>query len=138
MTLGTAGNTRFEWKRSCPWDQGAPVEPFAWPAPALARRADGLGAALDVRVEAARQPADARLLDQRGDRLHGLEIARRGDGEAGLNDVHIEPLQLPRHLKLFLQPHARAGALFAVAQRRIENHHAVLSLFRFHRSIFLL
>jgi hypothetical protein len=92
---------------------------------AVARRLQRLGALLDVALHAARQPRDAALLDFRGDFLHRLEVARRRRREARLDDVHVQLLQLPRHLQLLVQAHARAGALLPVAQRRVENNHVI-------------
>ena len=89
-------------------------------ARAVARRFHGLGGAVDVLIDATGQAGDARALDLAGNGFHGLEIAVAGDGEARLDDVHAHARELPRHLEFFADVHGRAGALLAVAQRRVE------------------
>ena len=46
-------------------------------------------------------------------------------GKAGLDDVDAQPLELARDARLFFLRHRRAGALLAVAQRRVENDQVV-------------
>ena len=86
---------------------------------------DRLGGAVDVRRVAAGQAADDRPVDLAGDRLHRLEVAGRGDREAGLDHVHAEVGEGAGHLQLLAQVHAAAGALLPVAQRGVEDDHAV-------------
>jgi hypothetical protein len=89
-------------------------------ARAVARGFHGFGGAVDVLIDAAGQPGDARALDLAGDGFHGLEIAVAGDREARLDDVHAQPGQLPRDLEFLADVHGCARALLAVAQRRVE------------------
>ena len=46
-------------------------------------------------------------------------------GKPGLDHVHAEVGEGPGHLELLAQVHAAAGALLAVAQRGVEDDHAV-------------
>ena len=60
-----------------------------------------------------------------GDLRHGLEVALGGDGEAGLDDVDAHLVEQAGDLDLVLEGHGGAGALLAVAQRRVEDQDAV-------------
>ena len=80
--------------------------------------------AVDVGLAAAGQAADDRAADRAGDLAHGLEIARRGDRETGLDHVDAQFHQRVGDFHLLGQVHARAGRLFAVAERGVENHNA--------------
>ncbi len=93
---------------------------------ALSGRFDRLSRALDVLGQAAGQARNPRVLDRGRDRAHRLEVARRCNGEARLDDVHVQARNLPGHLHLLFHPHARAGTLLPVAQRRVKNDHPVL------------
>ncbi len=62
----------------------------------------------------------------------GLEIAVGGDGEASLDDVDAHLVQRFGDLQLLLERHRGAGALLAVAQRRVENIDAVFVGLVFH------
>ena len=84
-----------------------------------------LGGARDVAVVGARQRADGRFLDRRGDRADGLEVAGRGGGEAGLDHVHPQALELAGDAHLLVLGHRGAGRLLAVAQGGVENDQAV-------------
>src|SRR5207247_4081145 len=53
--------------------------------------------------------------------VHRPEIVLAGHREAGLDDVHPEEIQLPGQPDLFLEVHAAARRLLAVAQRGVEN-----------------
>ena len=74
----------------------------------------------------AREAADHRVLGALGDLVHGGEIAFRGDREAGFDDVHAHGVEQFGDLELLFVGHGRAGALLAVAQRRVEDDDAVL------------
>src|SRR5262249_27608180 len=87
---------------------------------------DRVPGGVDVRLVGAREPADHRALHRAGDPLPRLEVAGRGDREAGLDHVHAEARELLRDLDLLLRVQGDAGRLLAVAQRRIEDVHAVL------------
>ena len=92
-------------------------------------RAAGLIASaqsVDVLDMRAREPADHRLLGAAGDLLHAVEIAFGGDGEAGFDDVDAHLVEDLGDLELLLEGHGGAGALLAVAQSGVEDHHAVL------------
>ena len=72
------------------------------------------------------QPADDGVLRVPRDLAHRLEIAFGGDRKAGLDDVDAHFVQQGRDLELFVMGHGRAGALFAVPKRGVENKDAVL------------
>ena len=86
---------------------------------------DGLPGAIDVGLHAPGQPGDFGLSDQSGDGLHGLEVALAGGRKARFDAVHAQHFQLAGQAQFFLKVHGRAGALFAVAQRRVEDKNAV-------------
>ena len=81
----------------------------------------GLAGAVDVPVEGAGQAAHGAVLDGRGHRLHGLEVAVAGNREAGLDHVHPEFLQGLGDTDLLLPSHGGARALLAVPERGIED-----------------
>ena len=83
-------------------------------------------AAVDILVIGPRQSADDRCLRLLGDVAHGGEIAFRGDGKARLDDVHAHVVQQGGNFQLFGMGHGGAGALFAVAQRRVKDQDARL------------
>jgi hypothetical protein len=87
---------------------------------------DRLAGPGDVLRRRARQAADDRLRHFRRDRAHRLEIAIGCDREARLDDVDAHLLEVPRDLDFFRAGKRRAGALFAVAQRRVEDSYVVL------------
>ena len=84
---------------------------------------------------AARQSADDRMPGELGDLRHRLEIAFGGDREARLDDVDAHVVEKLGDLQLFLERHRRAGALLAVAQRRVENDDLVFVALRLCRRI---
>src|SRR5438552_3549746 len=92
----------------------------------LGRVFDGFGGPIDVGDVAAGQAANGRPLDLPGDGLHRLEITGGRDGEARFDDVHSQVFERVRDLELLGQVHAGAGGLFAVTQRRVEDHQAVV------------
>jgi hypothetical protein len=49
----------------------------------------------------------------------------RRDREPGLDDVHAEVDELGRHAPLLAHGHAAPGRLLAVAQRGVEDQHAL-------------
>ncbi len=55
-----------------------------------------------------------------------LEIALGGDREARLDDVDAHLVEQLGDLELLVVGHRGAGRLLAVAQRRVEDHDAVL------------
>ena len=85
-----------------------------------------LAGPVDVLLAGARQPAHHRALDALGDLGDGLEVALRGDREAGLDDVDAHLVEEVGDLQLLLEGHGGAGALLAVAQRRVEDEDAVV------------
>src|SRR5687768_11797132 len=86
-----------------------------------------LAAAADVILVCAREPADRGILDGLGDRPHRLEIAVARRGEARLDHVHAHALELARDAQLLFPAHGRAGALLAIAHRRIEYDQLLFS-----------
>ena len=89
------------------------------------RRFQGRRTLLDVALHAPRQSGNAAFLDFRGHLFHRLEIAWRRRRKSRLDDVHIQFLQLPRHLQLLVDAHARPRTLLPVAQRGVENNHMI-------------
>ena len=85
---------------------------------------EGLGAAVDVLRIGARQAGDHGVLGAPGDFADRLEVAFRGDRKAGLDDVDAHVVEHLGDLDLLLEGHGRAGTLFAVTQRGVENNDA--------------
>ena len=78
-------------------------------------------------LNAARErPQIDRVLGALGDLVDGGEVAVRGDREARLDDVDAHGVEQLGDLDLLLVGHRGAGALLAVAQRRVEYDDAVL------------
>ena len=102
-----------------------------WMRPRV-RRLDGLGGAVDVFFHGTRQRTNRTVLHGLGHGLDRLEVAGAGGREAGLDDVHAHALQGLGDAHLLVAGHGRARALFAVAQRGVENDqfviHSALSL----------
>lgn len=82
---------------------------------------DRVPRALDVPLDAAREPRDGGILDDLGDRLDRPEVVGRRDREARLDDVHAQPLELARHLQLLVEVHAASRGLFPVPQGGVED-----------------
>ena len=80
-----------------------------------------LAGAVDVLVVAAGQAADRGAADGFGDPAHRFEVAGRGDGKAGFDDVDAQIDQRLGDLELFVEVHAAAGRLLAVAERGVED-----------------
>ena len=83
------------------------------------------GGLLEVGAVAASQARDHRPADLGGDAAHRLGIGGRGDREAGLDDVDTEGVELTGELQLLGRAQRKAGRLFAVTQRRVENQNPV-------------
>ena len=60
-----------------------------------------------------------------GNRLHRSAIIFGGGGKSGFEDVHAEIRKGARHAQLLRAAHGKAWCLLAIAQRRIENQHAI-------------
>src|SRR5215467_13871985 len=86
---------------------------------------DRFGTAVDILELRPRQPADHGLLGAAGNFLDTVEIPLRGDGKARLDDIDAHLVENFGDFELLLEGHGGAGALFAVAQGRIEDHDAV-------------
>ena len=67
------------------------------------------------------RPATTAFFDAFGHLGDRLEVAIAGDREAGLDDVDAHVVERLGDLQLFLERHRRARALFAIAQRGVEN-----------------
>ena len=80
---------------------------------------------LDVLRVAAGEAADDRALHLARHRVDALAVPARGGREAGLDDVDAELGERARDAQLLRAGHAAAGRLLAVAQRGIEDQHAV-------------
>ena len=76
---------------------------------------------VDVGLVTAGQAADHRPANRLGDLPHRFEIAGRGDRKAGFDDVDPQVGQRLGDLQFFVQVHAGAGRLLAVAQRGVED-----------------
>ena len=86
-----------------------------------ARLAHRFGAARDVGFDRAGEAGDDGVLGARRDGRDGLEVALGGDRETGLDNVDAHRVENLGHLQLVFKIHRRAGRLFAVAERRVEN-----------------
>ena len=86
----------------------------------------GLPTAVDILKIGPRQPADDGVFRVFRDLADGCEIPFRGDREPGLDDIDAHFVEQGRDLQLLGMAHGGAGALFAVAQGGVENHHSVL------------
>ncbi len=86
-----------------------------------ARLAHRFGAARDVGLDRAGEAGDDGVLGARRDGRDRLEVALRGDRETGLDDVDAHGVEHLGDLQLVFKIHGRAGRLFAVAERRVEN-----------------
>ena len=64
--------------------------------------------------------------DFAGDLLHGVEVAFAGHREAGFDDIDTQPGELAGDFEFLAQVHRRAGALLAIAERRVEDDDAVV------------
>src|ERR1044072_2186958 len=82
-------------------------------------------AAVDVVEGGARHPTAHGILRRLGDLVDGIEVALRGDRETRLDDVYAHGIEQLGDFDLLLVGHRRAGALLAVAQRRVEDDDAV-------------
>ena len=92
---------------------------------AAKRGLDRFGAAVDVLELRPRQAANHGVFGAPGGLLDAVEIAFRGDGKAGLDDVDAHLVEHFGHFELLVEGHGGAGALFAVAQGGVKDHHAV-------------
>ena len=81
---------------------------------------DGFACAVDIAEVGARQSADDRRLRELGDFRHRFEVAFGRNRKSGLDDVDAHLVEKFGDLQFFFKGHRRAGALLAVAQRRIE------------------
>ncbi len=82
---------------------------------------EGLARGVDIAIHGAGQAADGAVLDDRGYRLDGLEVARTGDGETRLDNVNPQLFQGLGNAHLFLLGHGGARTLLAVPEGGIEN-----------------
>jgi hypothetical protein len=82
---------------------------------------EGLAGGVDIAIHGAGQATDGAVLDDRGDRLDGLEVARTGDGEPRLDDIDPELFQGLGNAHLFLLGHGGAWTLLAIPEGGIEN-----------------
>ena len=98
-------------------DEGVDARPFRVP--------HRLAGARDVGGDGAGEPGDDGVLHAPRDLADRLEIALRGDREARLDDVDAHLVEEVGDFQLFLERHGRAGALLAVAERGVEDHHAI-------------
>ena len=100
----------------------------------IASRLHGGSRCIDILGDTSSQPADDRSLDFGGDRSHRFEIAVADHRKTGFDHIDVEASQLAGDFHLLAQVHAGAGALFAVAQRRIKNRdfvrHRMSAFFR--------
>jgi hypothetical protein len=94
--------------------------------PLFSRRLDGLAGGFDVLGHTTGQSADGWAFDFAGDFLDRGEVAVARHGETGLDDIDAEPGELTGHFEFFAWGHGGAGALFAIAERRIEYDDAVV------------
>ncbi len=92
---------------------------------AALRIADGFAGAVDVVGMGAGEAGDHGVPGAPGDFRDRLEIADGRGGKAGLDDIDAHLVENFGNLHLLFEVHGCAGTLLAVAQRRVENQHAV-------------
>ena len=66
------------------------------------------------------------MLGELGDLGDGLEVAFGRNRESGFDDVDAHLVEEFGDLQFLLERHGGAGALLAVAQRRVEDHDVVV------------
>ena len=99
--------------------------------------ADRFPVAIDVLEVGTGQAADHGILRVLRDFGDSVEIAFGRDREAGLDDVHAHLVEHGGDLQLLLMGHGRAGGLFAIAERRVEDQDVVLFCRGGHGVLFL-
>ena len=82
---------------------------------------EGLGAAIDVFLDASRQARDYGRAYFRGYAAYRLVVAFGRDGKACFENIDVELFQLTRHSQLLVDGHAETGSLLAIAQSRVKN-----------------
>ena len=87
---------------------------------------EGLGAAIDVFLDASRQARDYGRAYLGRYAAYRFEVAFGRDGKPGFQNVDIELFELPGHSELLVDRHAEAGGLLAVAQSRVKNDQSVI------------
>ena len=85
-------------------------------------RLDGLAGTADIVLVGAGQRADRGILDRLGNGMDRIEITGRSGSKTGLDHIDAHLFQLAGDANLLFLGHRCARALFAVAQRRIENY----------------
>src|SRR5215472_577581 len=102
---------------------------------AAARRVlERLDCPVDVLAVGPGQRAHQRPLHRPRDDRHRLEVPRGGDRKAELDHVHPEVAKGDRHRHFLLKVHARAGRLFSVAQRGVEDDYSVFGAIMLHHA----
>ncbi len=96
---------------------------------------DGFARPIDVAEVGASQTANDRVPGELGNLRHGFEVAFRGDREPCFDDVDAHVVEKLGDLQFLLERHRRAGALFAVAQRRVEDDDLVFVALRHCRRV---
>ena len=76
---------------------------------------------VDVLLAAAAERGYRGVFYDGGDLFHRLEFSLAGGGEACFDDVRSEAFERLRDVEFFVDVHAAAWRLFAVAQRRVED-----------------
>ena len=85
------------------------------------RTADRVPRSIDILFHTARQRADRGAADVIRDRGDRRRVSGRRNCKARFNDIHLERFQLPGNLDFFVQVHAAAWGLLAVAQGGVKN-----------------
>ena len=80
---------------------------------------------VDIRLRSAGQARDLRLFQGLGDGGHGFEVPIRCGWKSRLDDVDAQFFKLLGQTQFFSRVHTGARRLLAVAQRRVEDNHAV-------------
>ena len=87
---------------------------------------EGLGAAIDVFLDAARQARDYGRAYFGRYAAYGFVVSFGRDGKTGFENVDVELFELPGHSEFLVDRHAEAGGLLAVAQSRVKNDQSVV------------
>ena len=81
--------------------------------------------AFDVVWAASRQGSHHGAIKGGRDHAYSFGIRVGGDREARLDHIDAQAIEMPGQLQLFRHAERKAGRLLAIAQRRVEDRHAV-------------
>ena len=101
-------------------------------APASADFAASTVTAINITKIRTSQPTDNGVFCLFANVADGFEIAFRCNGKSGFDDIDAHLIKQLGNFQLFSMAHRGAGALFAVAQRGVEDNDAVFGISNCH------